>query len=706
MSESKNGSNNDNNNDYNNDMIIIIDDNDKKTNSANENNNLNINKSHDIEQAVSEQKKDDNKSGSGKGFSKNLHVGGQKVLVVDHQNEILSGEGAPSCCVIGSPEHVAALRVKIDELKLNSARLEQERAAAFERSESVGNQLDKLINELKNLGHENTDSNSEQTIHATVHTYGHLRKLEIIADEEDETTHSYDRLMRKPRVRQYWHKGTLHREADERHASYTELFFDLIFVAVIRNLGHMLVSDISGTNLERFILTFSEDLIEKFIILWEMTIVVVMGTHASDIVHSSSTFIISYVIVRLSIAMLYTVYAIWIPMFRTIFIAEVWGIIIPSTVWFIAIFSPSNSVHFVMWVAVLFGTSLKMSFGKPANHVHTRDFNRVDAPKESMKIRSLLPQNQQSEYRTALNIEHFSERVGLFAIIAVGESILGVLYVSTNAYPDGQLAKAILGLIIAYSIHWIYFDVDASRQFQHALRRHVFTGVLFGYIHYPLLMSLIAFGSSLGRMMTIMDYLGEEKNPASDVVEDSDVSGHLLSGREVSSGSTITEFPESLVWLFCASLASAMYSMAIIGILHKGLDSVSLMRIPKYQRITIRVVVGTIFLLLPLAHLNTLNLVAIVASFSIFLVVIEAYGRLRRDLPLVGNCNEDIIGGNGGIDEASRYIRWRWGTADLRKRTWSRGFLKRTKNEKEKNDKSGGTDEKNNKSGVTNEKMM
>ncbi|RHZ88764.1 hypothetical protein Glove_21g57 [Diversispora epigaea] len=815
MSESKDGSNKDNNKD----MVIVIDDNDK-TNS--------INKSHDIEQAVNiedSEQKNDNKSGLEKGFSKSLHVGGQKVLVVDHENAILSGEGAPPCCVIGSPEHTAALRAKIDELKLNSARLEQERAAALERSESIGNQLDKLVNELKYLGHESTDSNSEQTIHATVHTFGHLQKLEIIADEEEivhsydrlmrkprvrqywhkgtlhreaderhasytelfwdlifvavvrnlghtlvsdisgtnverfiltfypiwrictdsnseqtihatvhtfghlqkleiiadeeEIVHSYDRLMRKPRVRQYWHKGTLHREADERHASYTELFWDLIFVAVVRNLGHTLVSDISGTNVERFILTFSEDLVEKFIILWEMILVIVMGTHASDIVHSSSvTFITSYVIARLSLALLYIVYAVWIPVFRTVFIGYIWGIIIPCTIWFIAIFTPSDNVNIVIWVAISIEFSWQgfiplyhRHFAKnPANHIHTRDFDRVDTPNESIENSVSSPTNistphiamktrgtefqwkwtdmfsflKHSEYRTALNIEHWSERIGLFAIIAVGESILGVLYVSTNAYPDGQLAKAILGLIIAYSIHWIYFDVDASRQFQHALRRHVFTGVLFILVHFPLIMSLIAFGSSLGSVMTVIDY---EENHAS-IVEDSDVSSHLLYGREVSSESTITEFPEPLAWLFCASLAIAMYSMAIIGILHKGLDSVSLMRIPKYQRIALRFVVGTIFLLLPLAHLNTLNLIAIIASLSIFLVVIEAYGRLRSDLPLFGNCDEDVMGGME-MNEDNRYIRWRWGTADLNKRRWSRGFLKRTKNENEKNDKSG-----------------
>ncbi|CAG8796066.1 4587_t:CDS:2, partial [Racocetra fulgida] len=97
-------------------------------------------------------------------------VGGKKVLVVETEDQLLSGKTAPACCVIGSPEHVAALKAKIDELKLNSARLEQERAEALERSESVTHQLDHLVEELKGLGH------GSDTIHAT----------KIIADEDDD----------------------------------------------------------------------------------------------------------------------------------------------------------------------------------------------------------------------------------------------------------------------------------------------------------------------------------------------------------------------------------------------------------------------------------------------------------------------------------------------------------------------------------------
>ena len=42
------------------------------------------------------------------GYSKKLQIGGTKLLIVDKEENVVSGE-APSCCVVGSPEHVGKL---------------------------------------------------------------------------------------------------------------------------------------------------------------------------------------------------------------------------------------------------------------------------------------------------------------------------------------------------------------------------------------------------------------------------------------------------------------------------------------------------------------------------------------------------------------------------------------------------------------------
>ncbi|CAG8512414.1 1861_t:CDS:10 [Funneliformis mosseae] len=676
-------------------------------------------------------------------YSKKLQIGDTKLLVVDKEDDIISGE-ALSCCVLGSPKHVAALKAKIEELNAHSEQLEQERREALSHSESVSKQLDQLVKELSQLGHDNNQKNNEQTIHATFRTFGTLQKLEIIADEEDsaEEYHKHDRLMRKPRVRQYFHAGTLHREAEERRVNFTELFWDLIFVAVIGNLGHVLVEDVSLVNIERFILTFypiwriwydmtlylnmysSDDLLEKFLLFFEMVLVITMGSHASDLFgETTHIFLISFVIARMTFMFLNLLHATWIPLFRIPFINTAWGIFIPCILWIIAIFFPRNRIA-VMWAAFVFenlwsggilflnryaskvfnrNKTAREEFETTDNSTATLESTLVNdssptsstsptstspkkhAPNKKMKTRGteyqwkwkdLLPIFRISEYKPALNIEHYSERLGLFTIIALGEGIIGILYTSLNPSPDGQLVKAILGLLTAYNLHWIYFDVDASRQFQHAVRRHAFTGILFASIHFPMNMALIAFGTSLGKMVQLRDFPGSQYIPVEDSV------AHLESRATPDAATTDDAgFTSSLRWLYCVSLAISLYCMAFIGMLHKGLDDANYLRIRKSYRISLRFIIGTIYVLLPLSKINSLNLIIITSMLSLLLVIVEIYGRLRKGLPLFGNCDDDVL-----LDSHNKkYVRWRWGNKNLNKRTWSTGVL-RKRNESKNNE--------------------
>ncbi|CAG8445145.1 892_t:CDS:10 [Acaulospora morrowiae] len=627
--------------------------------------------------------------GTCEGYSSKININGQNVLIVKNEDDVVSGKLAPNCCVIGSPEHVAVLKAKIDELKLNTqnydkerARLEQERTEAQSRAEEVGRQLDKLVAELKQLGQGDTDS--DQTIHATVHTYGHLRKLEIIADEEEEED-NYERLIRKPRVRQYWHAGTLYRESEERSSSYTELFWDLIFAAVVQNSGDALVEDISASNKANVSLSYpifrvwldvhsylniysSEDLIEKFLLLWEMVLVVVMGTHAFDIFENTSIiYTTSYVMARMTFVVLFLSFAVQLPMFRASLITQIWGIFIPCVFWIISIFVPHEQKLIVMChdfekvddilEKTKEPTVTNVIIEKPHLAMKTK------GTEYQMSWKDLFLIFKNPKYKQALNIEHGSERLGIFAIICLGEGMFGVVYSSNNSRPDWILGKAIFGLILAYNLHWIYFDVDASRQYQHALRRHVVTGLCFVMIHFPLNVSLIAFGSSLKQVVQIRDFSGADSIP---IFENS----HTTESHS---------FPMNLQWLHCCSLAVVMYCFAIIGVLHRGLDNVNTLRISKRYRICLRFVVATIYVFLPLAELNTVNLMAITSSISLFLVIVETYGRLRKDAPLFFNCDEDIIDNGDYKKVHRRYVRWRWGSTDLNRKGWTSGILKKKK---------------------------
>lgn len=82
--------------------------------------------------------------------------------------------------------------------------------------------------------------------------------------------------------------------------------------------------------------------------------------------------------------------------------------------------------------------------------------------------------------------------MGLLTLIALGETIVAVFFtVETSRLGYDHLA-AILGLLISYSLQWIYFDVDADRNYLHALRRNIFTGIFYSGCHLPLHASIIA----------------------------------------------------------------------------------------------------------------------------------------------------------------------------------------------------------------------
>ncbi|CAG8843872.1 19307_t:CDS:1, partial [Racocetra persica] len=69
------------------------------------------------------------------------------------------------------------------------------------------------------------------------------------------------------------------------------------------------------------------------------------------------------------------------------------------------------------------------------------------------------------------------------------------------------------------------------------------------------------------------------------------------------------------------------------------------------------------------------------------------YGRLSWNSPLCGNVEKDINREYDEEDEAKRYVRWRWGSANLNKRSFSRGFLRRKKSNKNEKIDDGSNDD-------------
>jgi low temperature requirement protein LtrA len=100
---------------------------------------------------------------------------------------------------------------------------------------------------------------------------------------------------------------------------------------------------------------------------------------------------------------------------------------------------------------------------------------------------------------------HLPERFGLFTLILLGESVVGVMrgMESQEDWPPAAAASAFLGMGIAFLIWWWYFDgargaaEQPVRTRREAVRFHIWS-----YAHFPLYLGVVVAGVGVERIVT------------------------------------------------------------------------------------------------------------------------------------------------------------------------------------------------------------
>ena len=98
---------------------------------------------------------------------------------------------------------------------------------------------------------------------------------------------------------------------------------------------------------------------------------------------------------------------------------------------------------------------------------------------------------------TTWHPHHIAERYGLLTLIVLGESILAATTAVQAALASGEALSALVplivgGLLIAYSMWWIYFDRPV-----HDLLTSLSTAIVWGYGHYVVFAAAAAVGAGL-----------------------------------------------------------------------------------------------------------------------------------------------------------------------------------------------------------------
>jgi low temperature requirement protein LtrA len=271
-------------------------------------------------------------------------------------------------------------------------------------------------------------------------------------------------------------------EQDERHATWTELFFDLVFVAAIAELGRVLFGDASLEGILRMAGLFvpvwwiwigytlyadrfdSDDAVFRGLMFAGM-----LGSGALAInVHfaaagSSEGFAISYVCVRVVLIALYDRARRHVPEARTLVVRYMRGFSVAAALWLVSL-AFQGTARYAIWAV-----AMAIDIGTP-----------VTTPPRVFRA---LPVHQ----------SHLPERFGLFILIVLGETVVSVTAASADI--DWTLDA---GLVAAFAfasvvcLWWVYFDLfDLG-----AIRSASFPAFqLYFYGHLPLLIGLTGVGA-------------------------------------------------------------------------------------------------------------------------------------------------------------------------------------------------------------------
>jgi low temperature requirement protein LtrA len=277
-------------------------------------------------------------------------------------------------------------------------------------------------------------------------------------------------LLRPPRLR------TLD-EAGERHASWLELFFDVVFVVAIAQLAEELVADHSLHGFAVFAALFlpifiawqgftiyadrfdTDDAVFRLAIFAAMLAIAALAVQVPDVAHGESTgFVVAYAVLRSLMVALYLRSYLHVPAARPLIARYAAGYSLGIALWLASLALPAP------WRYVLWGVALAWEYSLP---IRFRRFH------------SAIP----------VSTSHVPERFALFTIIVFGETIVAVALGTAGSEWALEAAVAgALGFVVSALLWWIYFGTGAGMEVLPTVKAIL----VFTHAHIPVLAALTA----------------------------------------------------------------------------------------------------------------------------------------------------------------------------------------------------------------------
>lgn len=298
--------------------------------------------------------------------------------------------------------------------------------------------------------------------------------------------------------RSWWQKPRSAQELlQHRQVSFLELFYDLVYVAIIAQISHAFSHDITPTGLGHFIFLFiivwwawfngtmyhdihgNDDVRSRTFMFLQMSFVVLMAIFAHNAIGDGAQgFALSYGGFQLVMTLMWWRVGAYDKKHRPFSTPYSLFFLLNTSLFIVSAFIDGDFRYWLWGIATLISLLLPLNV-----HFIVKNQEIDDNQMESMV--NITPS--------------LVERFGLLTIIVVGEVVVGVVNGAIHLRVCQSLViTAVLGTAVAISIWRIYFDFISHRLPKKGLK----WVSSWYYLHLPITMGITASGAALVHIIT------------------------------------------------------------------------------------------------------------------------------------------------------------------------------------------------------------
>lgn len=354
----------------------------------------------------------------------------------------------------------------------------------------------------------------------------------------------------------HFHKHT------DRSISWLELFYDLVYVATLIQIGNFLSDNLTLLGFAQFLVLMAvvwwswtgetffqnrfvvDDWLHRLLVFGQMFAIATIGVSVSGAFGELYVqFTLAYAVARLFLVIMYLRAWRAHPASRPMSITYVTGFSLGILIWLGSLLLPAE-LHWVGWLV-----AIAVEFGTP-----------------------LLPHMRRLQLQWRPDTHHVMERFGIFTIIVLGEAFVKILDDRQGELLGlDPMLFSTFGFIVFYSLWWLYFSDTADKMIDFSRYQKPVAWI---YGHLPLAVGLVAFAVGAKKLFSeVIEHPGDPIKDEYRLIYTAALVIYLLALAAIDYGldDDLThqkQNREALVHLISAGV------IAVLGLTLTGLDAI------------------------------------------------------------------------------------------------------------------------------------